>query len=86
MSTTTKPQSEINVLFSKDPNGCVVVLFYEAHGSFAWDAHVAGLPAKASGKDAIRLTGKVGSLVKELGLQRKPFVANGHTYYSYRSA
>jgi hypothetical protein len=84
--TTPKPSNEIAVRFGKDCNGCVIVVFYEAHGEMQTSVQQANLPVKAGGQDAIRLTGKVGELVKDLRLTRKPFVANGHTYYSYSPA
>ena len=84
---TTKPSNnELNILFRKDRNGCVIVVFYEAHGSLVQEVRQAGLPTKVGGKDAIRLTGKVGQTVKKLGLERTSFIANGHTYHSYRPA
>lgn len=84
--STPKPQDEIAIQFSKDRNGCVIVVFYEAHGDLCASVEQASLPTRAGGKEAIRLTGKLGQLVKSLALVRKQFVANGHTYYSYTPA
>jgi hypothetical protein len=41
------------------------------------------LPVRASGKDAIKLTGKVGQLCQSLNLRRQQFIANSHQYFSY---
>jgi hypothetical protein len=80
----SKPTNEIVVMFGQDRDGCIVVTFYEAHGSLVADVEASDLPAKAKGRQAISLTGQVGSLVKRLGLARNPFIANGHQYWSYR--
>jgi hypothetical protein len=81
--STTKPQHEIAIKFAKDSNGCVIVTFYEAHGDLRASVKAAGLPVRASGKDAIKLTGKVGQLCQSLNLRRQQFIANSHQYFSY---
>ena len=80
-----KPTNEVVVAFGKDSNGCIIVTLFDVHG----DEMKATVKAegfeqtKLAGKDAIKQTGTIGSLIKKLGLVRKHFVANGHNYYSY---
>lgn len=81
----TKPQNEIVLAFTKDRNDCIIVTLFDVHGdAMKSSVKTAGFAeTKLTGKDAIKQTGNIGSLIKKLGLVRKHFVANGHNYYSY---
>lgn len=80
-----KPANEIVIAFGKDSNNCIIVTLFDVHGE-AMQATVKAEgfeQTKLAGKDAIKQTGTIGTMVKKLGLVRKAFVANHHTYYSY---
>jgi hypothetical protein len=80
-----KPTNEIVIAFGKDHNGCIIITLFDVHGDeMKATVTKAGFEqTKLAGKEAIKQTGKIGTMVKALGLVRKHFVANGHNYYSY---
>ena len=85
MATQTKPNNEIVIAFGKDSDNCIIVTLFDVHGEQMQAAVIeAGFgQTRLAGKDAIKQTGKIGTMVKALGLTRKAFVAKGHQYFSY---